>query len=335
MSFLSQELTTNLSALLFGNIANAVLFGLTTVQTYAYWTHRGDDPVYLVLLLLICWFIDISQLALFSLTTFTYTISHFGDAFVSTRDTTRELDYDLPYNCSSLLEVLIFLTGASDLIVRRCIFCIRIWKCRWSLVDAMESVDDLNLTKTAVPLIQFEALNTVITTTIDWGEYSREAATASTDPAMLEAFAGMSFSVSSYEVWRTTRFSALIYTGLSNAVVGDILIAASLSLILKNHLKDILSSRTSSIVRMLMAYSIETGALTSICTLACLIMYAALSRSIAYLAMYLLLSKFSLNALLATLNARRGLREVSIALAEAQSIPVFLGAVAVNDSVAS
>ncbi|EPT04858.1 hypothetical protein FOMPIDRAFT_1139731 [Fomitopsis schrenkii] len=133
-------------------------------------------------------------------------------------------------------------------------------------------------------------------------------------------------------MWRHPRFSALIYTGLSNAVVGDVLIAASLSLILRNHLKDIPRSRTSNIVRMLMAYSIETGVLTSVCTLACLIMYAALSHNYAYIAMYLLLSKFSLNALLATLNARRGLREVSIAPMQQPTIPVILGT-ATTDSV--
>ena len=35
------------------------------------------------------------------------------------------------------------------------------------------------------------------------------------------------------------RMQALIYTGLGNAVIGDILIALSLSFILKLHLKDI------------------------------------------------------------------------------------------------
>ncbi|EPT04850.1 hypothetical protein FOMPIDRAFT_1045530 [Fomitopsis schrenkii] len=271
MSSVSQELTTNLSALLFGNIANAVLFGLTTVQTYAYWTQRGNDPVYLLLLLSLCWFIDILQLALFSLTTYTYTIAHFGDAFVSTRIT-----WTLP--------VLIFLTGASDLIIRS-IFCFRIWK----------------LSGHNALLTGCLALSSVVTTAIDW------------------VFAGMSFTVSSFDVWRThPRFSALIYAGLSNAVVGDILIAASLSLILRNHLKDL--------------PSIETGALTSVCTLACLIMFATLSQNYAYIAMYLLLSKFSLNALLATLNARRGLREVSIAPMQQPTIPMFLGTATANDS---
>ncbi|TFY69339.1 hypothetical protein EVJ58_g478 [Rhodofomes roseus] len=96
-------------------------------------------------------------------------------------------------------------------------------------------------------------------------------------------------------------------------------------------------------MRLLIAYSIETGALTSACTLACLItvnltasrflcllsagaQYATRPHTFAYVSLYLLLTKFSLNALLATLNARRGLRAITASPDVMQpSMPAFAG----------
>ncbi|KAH9923541.1 uncharacterized protein B0H18DRAFT_465601 [Fomitopsis serialis] len=149
------------------------------------------------------------------------------------------------------------------------------------------------------------------------------------------AFAALSISVSSFDTWRTTKFSALLYTGLTSAIIGDVLIAGSLCIILRQRLKDIPGSRTSYAMRLLMAYSIETGALTSACTLACLVTFATVRHNYAYMVLYLLLSKFYLNALLATLNARRSLRAVTANPGlEQPSIPVIGGRAIgqVNDS---
>ncbi|KAH9923540.1 uncharacterized protein B0H18DRAFT_465600 [Fomitopsis serialis] len=99
----SDEVTTNLGALLVGNIANAILFGVTTVQTYAYWNNRGSDSVILVILLALCWVIDILHLALFTKTTYTYAITDFADPAA-------------PQQILWTFPVLIFLTGASDFI---------------------------------------------------------------------------------------------------------------------------------------------------------------------------------------------------------------------------
>ncbi|KZT70646.1 hypothetical protein DAEQUDRAFT_180747 [Daedalea quercina L-15889] len=144
----------------------------------------------------------------------------------------------------------------------------------------------------------------------------------------------MSFSVSNLSEWRSTRFSVLIYTGLMSAVIGDVLIAGSLCVILRIHVKEIPRSRTSNTIRLLIAYSIETCGLTSVCTLACLLTYATVRHNYTYISLYLLLSKFSLNALLATLNARRGLRAASEESCQ-PSTPVFGGATESNSDTLS
>ncbi|EPT04860.1 hypothetical protein FOMPIDRAFT_82833 [Fomitopsis schrenkii] len=108
-----QSIRQDLDVLLFGNVANAVLFGITTVQTYAYWTRRGSDHFSLVFLLLFCWVIDIMQLVLITFTIYMYVIVNAANAAES-----QKVIWTLP--------VLIFLTGASDVTVRG-IYSYRIW----------------------------------------------------------------------------------------------------------------------------------------------------------------------------------------------------------------
>ncbi|KAJ3478870.1 hypothetical protein NLI96_g9457 [Meripilus lineatus] len=65
---------------------------------------------------------------------------------------------------------------------------------------------------------------------------------------------------------------------------------------------------SESLINKLMAYSINTGALTSICAIVCLIVYASMPNSFVFLAFYFVLPKLCLNSLLATLNARNALK---------------------------
>ncbi|KAL4246488.1 hypothetical protein ABKN59_009653 [Abortiporus biennis] len=66
--------------------------------------------------------------------------------------------------------------------------------------------------------------------------------------------------------------------------------------------------KTDSQVETLIRYSVHTGALTSIVAMSTLIVFIALPRSFAYLAIFFTLPKLYLNALLATLNGRESIR---------------------------
>ncbi|PCH38945.1 hypothetical protein WOLCODRAFT_37260, partial [Wolfiporia cocos MD-104 SS10] len=99
----------------------------------------------------------------------------------------------------------------------------------------------------------------------------------------------------------------ILYCGLTSGAISDMLIASSLSVFLYRCQTGF--TRTDSILRKLMAYSIESGVLTSVCALACLIAYATMPHNYIYIAMYFVLSKLFLNSLLANLNARDTLRE--------------------------
>lgn len=106
-----------------------------------------------------------------------------------------------------------------------------------------------------------------------------------------------------------TKITWFIYTSLILSVVADLLIAGSLCVLLSQRRSGF--ARTNSAIRMLMVYSINTGALTSICAIVCLTIYAAMPNEtkFTFIAIYFVLPKLLLNSLLATLNARHSLRE--------------------------
>ncbi|KAI0791246.1 hypothetical protein C8Q75DRAFT_67192 [Abortiporus biennis] len=69
-------------------------------------------------------------------------------------------------------------------------------------------------------------------------------------------------------------------------------------------------TRVDRVINTLMTYMINTGLLTSICALLCLITFITLPGRYVYFAFYFVLSKFYVNALLATLNSRGALRQL-------------------------
>ncbi|KAI0921867.1 hypothetical protein AcV7_007997 [Taiwanofungus camphoratus] len=95
--------------------------------------------------------------------------------------------------------------------------------------------------------------------------------------------------------------------GLGAAAFADVLIATSLCVLLRRCRTGF--SRTDSVVRTLIVYSVNTGALTSLCAIASLVTYAVMPDSYVFLAIYFVLPELLLNSLLATLNARSSLRE--------------------------
>ncbi|KAH8096757.1 hypothetical protein BXZ70DRAFT_1009439 [Cristinia sonorae] len=139
---------------------------------------------------------------------------------------------------------------------------------------------------------------------------------------------GMLFAVRAAQVRefaRLVEFSWILYFSLGALTVADIIISASLCVLLRKQ-GSMAFSRTQSIVRSLMLYSINGSALTSLCAVVCLVTYATMSTNFIFEAFYFVLPKLYLNSLLATLNARESLRQtltstdlVSIPLSKTQT----------------
>ncbi|OCH93217.1 hypothetical protein OBBRIDRAFT_353211 [Obba rivulosa] len=111
-----------------------------------------------------------------------------------------------------------------------------------------------------------------------------------------------------------------LYFGLSLCAAGDILIAYAQIIVLRQWRSGFRS--TDSILRTLMLYSINSALLTSVCALGNLITFAALPGTLIFQAFYFILPKLLLNSCLATLNARRDLRQVMNSMGSLEPIPV-------------
>ncbi|KAI0721766.1 hypothetical protein C8Q72DRAFT_77896 [Fomitopsis betulina] len=98
------------------------------------------------------------------------------------------------------------------------------------------------------------------------------------------------------------EFSWSLYFGLGFEVVNDFVITFAQYFYLRRFRTGV--STTDSVVSVLMLYCVNTGLLTSICALLCLITYATLPHLYLYFAFYFILSKLYVNSVLANLNAR-------------------------------
>jgi len=105
-----------------------------------------------------------------------------------------------------------------------------------------------------------------------------------------------------------TQISAVFYLAFCAAILADALIASSQVVMLWRLRTGF--KRTDSIVRTLMLYSINTGLLTSVMVIVCLITFATMPDDLIYVAIYHIVSGLLLNALLATYNARPELRSI-------------------------
>ncbi|KAI0324065.1 hypothetical protein GY45DRAFT_1439311 [Cubamyces sp. BRFM 1775] len=104
------------------------------------------------------------------------------------------------------------------------------------------------------------------------------------------------------------KFSWLLYFSLSWTFFSDLLIAVTMCILLAKRRYGNFR-KVDHTIRVLILYSINTGALTTLCTLMALIAYAASPHTFIYIGFYFLLPKLLLNSVLGTLNARKTLRE--------------------------
>ncbi|EMD32683.1 hypothetical protein CERSUDRAFT_108546, partial [Gelatoporia subvermispora B] len=110
------------------------------------------------------------------------------------------------------------------------------------------------------------------------------------------------------------------YVASAAGVVADIYLTVSFVIILRNLLTGL--RRTDLLLRVLILYGVNTFLVTSICELLSLISFAALPKRLLYYAFFILSPKLMFNALLATYNARKGMREMSRGPNSAIAIPL-------------
>ncbi|OCH90204.1 hypothetical protein OBBRIDRAFT_619041 [Obba rivulosa] len=244
----------SLGAAYAGNIAGAIFYGVTNVQTYTYFKRCPEDGIYTKLLIAFLWLLNTLHLMFICNAIWTYAITNFSNPLAILHPTWS-----------------VMVTALSDVIVRG-IFCRRVW-----------TLSDHNRLLTgSIFLVSLFCC------------------------AMTTVFTVRGMVLGSYSDW--PRISWVLYLTLISGMVADILLAAVQAVLLKRQRDGMI--KTDSTIRVLMLYTINTGAITSICSICCLIIYAATPPgNFLYFGFYSVLPTLLLNALLGTLNARKGLRK--------------------------
>jgi hypothetical protein len=113
------------------------------------------------------------------------------------------------------------------------------------------------------------------------------------------------FTIRSFHlrVGQADEITTLASTALSLGVATDIFTAASLSYFL--HRMRTGYKKSDTLINRLIVYSVNTGTLTSVFSVAVLVAYNLMPDNLVFIALYFILSKLYANSCLATLNTRR------------------------------
>ncbi|KAJ3559856.1 hypothetical protein NM688_g86 [Phlebia brevispora] len=265
-------LEASLAANLLGVIGASVLFGVTTIQTYFYFSHYQSDRTPLKILVIILWFVCEVRTMVHSLTPIGRMLdaAHFAVAI-------HFIYFSMVINFANpaMLAVvpvsalvLIVTTAVTGLIVRG-IFTYRIWKLNnhWLLAVIVSA---LSLTNATSSIYMTGAVAHDLTYT------------------------------------HLRQFTWAMYLNFFAEAGADLFIAFALGVTLAKKRTGI--RPTDSVIKSLILYAISTGLVTCVMEFCTIIAFAVSSDTSIYNAIYFSLPKVLLNALLVSLNARERLR---------------------------
>ncbi|EDR06505.1 uncharacterized protein LACBIDRAFT_299960 [Laccaria bicolor S238N-H82] len=268
-------LNDTLGAAFIGVVVSGCLFGVSCVQAWYYFVHQSDRWPLKALVSCVMLTDTIHQ-GLIMHSIYTYTITNWGNVAI------------LGELVPTLLVEVAF-NGLTTFLVQ-CFLAMRIWR-----------LSDRN-----VWLI-------VIVVLLILGEFGVNI--AYTIISQVTHFLTCSIVVTSMHrlrfktVVQLEHLQPLSLSSNALAAVGDLVIAASLCTLL--HRSRTGFHRSDTIITKLIVFSINTGLLTSLCALASLVSTLAGPTTFYYITFFFCIGRLYTNSLLATLNARKKIRELS------------------------
>ncbi|KAK0486374.1 hypothetical protein IW261DRAFT_793858 [Armillaria novae-zelandiae] len=241
-----------------GNLFEAMLYGITLMQTFLYFRNQRSDPWYFKVLVTAVLILDTTNLIMSANALYHYMISNYMNP----------ASLQIPvWNLFGLMYV----TTTIGLLVRT-FYTMRIY-----ILSGRNKV----LTGVFVVLI-LEVFAT----------------------GMVNGTLGLVNAVT-FEVF-IEKDLWIMYLSLASITTADVSIAVALCCLLRANRTGF--KRTDSMVRTLMIYSINAGALSAITTTTTLITFTLFPNSLIYLGVFLSLGKLYSNSLLASLNVRDSVR---------------------------
>ncbi|KDR83472.1 hypothetical protein GALMADRAFT_132917 [Galerina marginata CBS 339.88] len=269
-----QHIDTTFGAAYIGVVAAAMLYGVSFVQTCYYFLEYRQDVWFIKALVgAICIFETIHQ-ALISHTVYYYLITNYNNPGILNNIV-----------WSILLEVLF--NGLIGLLVQG-FLTLRVWRCRSMSSSWFDFALNLSVSGRNVPL-------TIAVATLVFACFGCSV-----------AFTAQSMQLDTWVELEQLKGLSMAINLLGAAT--DITIAAALFVFL--HKSRTGFKKSDTMISRLIAFTVSTGLLTSICAVASLISILASGDTLIYVAFYFSLGRLYSNSVLATLNARQIIRKL-------------------------
>ncbi|KAI9574512.1 hypothetical protein HD554DRAFT_2309935 [Boletus coccyginus] len=268
-------LDATMGAYLIGVVIASVLYGCTCVQTWYYYTHYPSDPWYIKLLVFAVFVSDTGHQALISNLVYTYLVTYFGD-------------WEQLNNVVLSLVIEVFFNGFTALVVQ-CFLAMRVFRLSNKNWFAFGSV---------VSLVSFGTHDLIFLTV------PPQMALVILEWILILIFSIKAISLKTYQQFAT--INAISMSINAAAAAGDVLITIFLCYLLQKSRTGF--RRSDMTINKLIMFSINTGLLTSLDALASLFCISVWPHTFIYIAFYFNIGRLYCNSLLATLNARKGLR---------------------------
>ncbi|KAF8128176.1 hypothetical protein EV363DRAFT_1221732 [Boletus edulis] len=282
-------LDNTFGAFLIGVVVSATLYGVTIIQTWYYYNRYPSDPWYIKLLVAGVLLSDTCHQALITHTVYTYLVTDFETPTALANIVwSLIVGYLLLRRLSLthfLLQVEVFFNGFTALFVQS-FLAMRVY--RLSSKSRLATGSVMVLVIGEFILVAVYAIQAYVS------------------PLFLLACCSHAFSLQFHTFVQLSSLKALSMSVNAVAAAGDVLIAIFLCTLLQKSRTGF--RRSDNMINKLIVFSINTGLLTSICAVASLISITAWPNTFIYIAFYFCLGRLYCNSLLATLNARKGLR---------------------------
>jgi len=143
-------------------------------------------------------------------------------------------------------------------------------------------------------------------------------------PVLVGTAHAIGFTVISWEfryIWEFDKATYYLIMTASCKVLTDIAITVTMCALLSKR-QSMIASRSKFLLKALFIWTLTTGLLTSVSTVAYLVTYLSMSKNLVYVGVYLVRTKICANAMLASLNTRKALRSITNKQIRLQAIPL-------------
>ncbi|KAI0724648.1 hypothetical protein C8Q72DRAFT_889705 [Fomitopsis betulina] len=277
------ELDSTYGAIVIGAFVAAVLFGITNLQTFIYFQRYPSDRLWNKLSVCWLWLLDAVHLALCIHMVYWYLVTDYLNPAAL-------LDIVWSFKAQIIVDAIVVVSVHS-------LYTIRLWKL--NAADSRKSVF-----RTMLPI--------VVSCIVVFGGYATALILC------YKVFVPPHISTCSpLMVFHSTRFTVytdllatqwVTYLPLGAATFVDIIIALSLCYFLERCRTRSTSNGIDSTITLLMVYTLNTGVITSLCSLTAIVTMAALPTTFAVISVEFILTKLYVNSFLAMFNARSKLR---------------------------